>query len=230
MKKISVFLVVLISMTPVYAQRFQTGTHLILGLPQQDFKDNVENTGYGLGGIFLSGIRRMPLMIGVKIDYLILGSTRHKAVSGENEITVKSTSNALLAHFITRVQRYRGSLRPYAEALIGLTSITKQLTSTRNISPTLSFGLTGDETDLAFSYGLGAGAQIALRKPSRTEYFSGFSRRGMYLDLRINYLFGGNVEFLKKNSLQIGEGTVTFEETKTKTNLLAIYLGLVFGM
>jgi len=49
----------------------------------------------------------------------------------------------------------------------------------------------------------------------------------LYLDLKARYLFGSEAEHLKEGSVKLENGRVTYDVSKSKTDLFQIYLGIV---
>jgi len=209
---------------PAHAQQFTTGTNLVLSLPQQAYKDVVGDIGYGFGGYLLYNWKDKPFKAGAQIAYLILGSKSERIADAR----VKSTSNAFLVTFSGRLQPQKGFLRPYVQPFVGFQNLNSQIAATVPIGSTLS-GRFEDNTHFTMVYGAGVGTWIALQRPSRIGYIGGFGKRGMFLDLGVSYLKGGEAEYLKKGSVSISDQMVNFEEERVSSNLLMFTIGLIFA-
>ncbi|TDJ00581.1 MAG: hypothetical protein E2O76_05050 [Caldithrix sp.] len=62
----------------LYAQDFQVAVNFLLGQPKDEFKENVEDFGFGIGGMFAFRPGNSPLLIGVDVEYMIYGSETRK--------------------------------------------------------------------------------------------------------------------------------------------------------
>ena len=64
----------LLTAQPILAQtNFQGGLNFIAGFPQGEFKDNVDENGFGIAGEFLYSPSTSPLGIGVSLGYMNYG-------------------------------------------------------------------------------------------------------------------------------------------------------------
>ena len=62
------------------AQDFEAGINFLLGQPKGEFKENVEDLGFGIGGMFAFRPGNSPVMIGLDVEYMLYGSeTRPRA-------------------------------------------------------------------------------------------------------------------------------------------------------
>ncbi|MDO8550105.1 MAG: hypothetical protein Q7S39_08160 [Ignavibacteria bacterium] len=52
----------------------------------------------------------------------------------------------------------------------------------------------------------------------------------LYLDFKARYLFGSEAEYMKEGFVKLGNGRVTYDVSKSKTNLLQIHLGIYFNV
>jgi hypothetical protein len=73
--------------------------------------------------------------------------------------------------------------------------------------------------DLVLSAGGGAGIMIAL----------GSSPQSVRLDLSVRYLYGGEADYLTEGSIRWGESLVVLEPHRSRTDMIAVYIGLSFG-
>lgn len=81
---------------------------------------------------------------------------------------------------------------------------------------------------MAFSYGTGGGLLLQLYRANEQE--AGEDKlREVLLDFRIRYLFGSESEYLKKGSIRRQNGAVVYDLITSRTDLLTIQLGVVFG-
>ncbi len=205
------------------AQQIQFGLDFTTVIPTGDFSRNVTNNGYGVGGQFLVGLGRKPLLLGVDAALATYGTDEHKEPISETipelRVKVRTNNNIALTHLLLRVQPRTGNLRPYADALIGFkylftdTSILsdsndEELTSSKNLS------------DLVFSYGFGGGVQVRLGRLGRNGDIS--------LDTKVRYLRGAQAEYLKEGSIRRENGLVFFDVLSSRTDSVSLRIGVTF--
>lgn len=209
--------------TVVRAQERQLNLYFTTIVPRGEFSENITNNGYGGGGQFLVRLAGGPFLIGGDVGGVVYGSvSRREPISTtipNLQVEVSTTNNILLSHFVLRAQPRDGRVRPYADGLIGL----KHLFTTTSISDT-SFGgdtiaSNTDLSDTAFSYGFGGGVQVHL---------AGGNERAILLDTNVRYLRGGRAEYLKKGSIREENGQVFFDVLSSRTDILAVQIGVTF--
>src|ERR1044072_565061 len=88
---------------PSQAQNNQVGVDFTTVFPVGEFRDNVGNNGYGVGGHFLSGIGKSPVFIGADLGVAVYGSqSRQELLSPsipELRLKVTTRNNIGWAHF-----------------------------------------------------------------------------------------------------------------------------------
>ncbi|TVR12973.1 MAG: hypothetical protein EA391_14655, partial [Balneolaceae bacterium] len=84
--------------------------------------------------------------------------------------------------------------------------------------------------DVAMSYGFGGGLQIRVYRSS------GINDQGeetvpasFYINLQGRYMLGREAEYLQSGSIQISNGDVTYDVSRSETDLLYFKLGLHIG-
>lgn len=212
-----------LSAAPVHAQTFQAGLDFTTVIPRGEFKDNIEDNGYGLGGHFLVRLGRSPLMAGVDGGFATYGSEKRREPLSSSipDITVDvvTDNNIILTHFLLRAQPRSGSVRPYVDGLIGFKYLFTQtkveadeaeevLASTTNLS------------DFAFSYGVGGGVQFRLAGLGGS--------RELVLDTKVRHLWGSEARYLRKGSIIREDGMVIFDVLSSRTNVVTAQIGLSF--
>ncbi len=198
----------------------------MLGLPQGEFKDNLDRLGYGLQvhGTFWTTSKLRPFTFGINLGYMIYGeeSFRRPFSITNPDVTVRVSRNYNLAnfHLLFQVAPFQGTWRPYVEGLFGGSYIftTTDIESERdfdNVASSTNFD------DWAWSYGAGFGLLIQVAKDMGDI-------SNLYLDLRGRYLFGNRAEYLKEGDVIVDsrQGTVTYNVTESKTDLLTIHIGV----
>lgn len=209
---------------------FQAGINLSLGFPQEEFKENVDNVGYGLSGHFGYQIPNTPVSIGTSIGFLIYGrETRREPLSTtipDIIVDVETTNNILTGHLLLRVQPSMQSaiLRPYLEGLFGFHYLWTE-TKIQDWDDDDEIG-SKNYDDAAMSYGGGGGVMIRVYEGVKENSDGTFS---VNIDLGFRYLYGGEAEYLKEGDIKRENGVVTFTPSKSTTDLLVTNIGVTFN-
>lgn len=206
----------------------RVSANFIVGIPVDEFADNVDNVGFGLnvtGGV---GFKTVPFMIGLDLGYMIYGFERRSepfsTTIPDVTVDVETSNNIVLGHLVFRVQPQQGTFQPYLEGLFGFkylftsTSIQNQF-SDENIASSTNFD------DFASSYGAGAGmvVQIVQRENEVGRQSS------ILLHLGFRYLLGSNAEYLQRGSIErLSNGDIAFEVAQSRTDLIMPMLGATF--
>lgn len=208
---------------------FQAGINFSLGLPQEEFKENVDNVGFGLSGHFGCQIPNTPVAVGASIGFLIYGmETRREPLSTtipDIMVDVETTNNILTGHLLLRVQPPMQSaiFRPYLEGLFGFHYLWTE-TKIRDWEGDGAIGSTNYD-DAAMSYGGGGGVMIRVYEGTKENSDGTFS---VNIDLGFRYLLGGEAEYLREGDIKRENGVVTFSPSKSTTDLLVTKLGVTF--
>ena len=224
---IAISLTLLCFIPGLCAQDFQAGINFLLGQPKGEFKENVEDLGFGIGGMFAFRPGNSPVMIGVDIEYMLYGSeTRQEPFSHtipDVTVEVETRNNILLTHALLRLQGNSGIFRPYLDGLIGMHYFfteTKVRDEDDFVEPIAS---TTNQQDIAFSYGGGGGVMFLVHQEQ-----GGSKLTEVFIDFRVRYSFGGEATYLKKGSITRKNGTAIIDPLRSRTDLLTYQLGLVF--
>ena len=222
-KKISLlFLFILLAVSTSYAQTLSG--NFMLGLPQGEFKDNVDKLGYGLQlqGTLSTPGTFSPFTIGASVGYMVYGSESRKAPLSNTipDLTVDVDRSYNLAnfHLLALISPLPGPIKPYIEGLVGGSYIftTTEVKGTNN---TENFATSTNFDDFAFSYGFGGGILINLVPGLGVG-------PDIYLDLKARYLLGSESEYLTEGSVEITNGNVIYYPKKSTTDLLSIHIGV----
>lgn len=210
-------------LNPSFAQQAEASMDLILGIPQGEFRDEIDRLGAGIG--FTIGVqpRQSPLNIGLKLGFINYGVDSRNAPFSNTipDLTVRVDNqyNMIQAHLYSRIIPQVGAVRPYIEGLLGMNYLYTQT----SIIERGSFEEVLSDTnfdDTAFSYGLGAGVQFLLAQPKQ------LSNSRIYLDLKANYMLGNSADYLKKGSIQLQNGRATYDVYRSSTDLLLVNVGV----
>ena len=203
-------------------QPFQFGVDFTTVIPTGEFSKNVTNNGYGIGGQFLVGLGRLPLLVGIDAAFANYGSDEHiESISEtipELEVKVRTNNNITMTHLLLRAQPRSGSVRPYADALVGFKYL---FTDTTILNESTDEALTSSKnlSDFVHSYGFGGGVQVMLGRVGSGD---------ISIDGKVRYLRGGRAEYLKEGSVRRENGTVFFDVLSSRTDVVTVQIGVTF--
>ncbi len=227
-----VFILVLTGL--VFAQpQFQFGADFSVGVPQNDFKDNIENNGYGLKGHFAYNFSNTPFWVGGQLGFLIYGhETRKEPFSStipEVTVDVSTSYSILLTHLMMRVQSPVGSVRPYLDGLVGLNyfSTSTDINSEEWVDDDHDNRIASstNQSDMAFSYGGGGG--IVFRVWREMDKDKKSSLAAVFIDVQAHYIRGSEAEYLKKGSRWVDDNNqVQWKVYKSTTDLINFNVGV----
>jgi opacity protein-like surface antigen len=209
--------------TIVHAQENgQVGGYFLTVVPRGEFSENVTNNGYGVGGQFLIRLGPSPFLAGGDFGIVVYGSeSRREPISStipNLQVRVRTSNNIFLSHFVLRAQPRTGPVRPYVDGLIGLKYLFTK-TSISDLSDGETFASSTDLSDTTLSYGFGGGLQIPLTKGPEAR---------IMLDTGVRYLRGGRAVYLRKGSIREENGLVFFDVLSSRTDVLAVQIGVTF--
>lgn len=235
MKRFSIFFFLTLVTYVVQAQTevrrqpvFNINGNFQVGIPLDEFRDNLDGLGFGGGASFLVNIAQSPISAG--LDLSITGYDRETAdynvrVGGflkEYELT--TSSNIFLGHAVVRIQAPgQRFISPYLDGMIGFKNLfTSTSLTDQNLGESVDSDI--DETDWAFSYGGAVGLQINV---SRKHHIA--------IDLRCAYLPGNNATYLVRSPEPFGgfnydDPIEAFEKKSSATNLLLPQIGVTFKL
>lgn len=212
--------------------QFQAGGNFSLAYPQKDFKKNVDNIGFGAAGNFMYRFGNSPFLAGASLGFWIYGSqTREVPFPGVEEVTVDvtTTNSFVMGHLILRVQPQSGPLRPYIDGLVGFnffntsTDISSQ---NSNYEGDKKIAGSNNSSDIASNYGFGGGLMIRVYDAAARGHEGALE--GVFVDLGIRSLKGGNAEYLKEGSIRNENGRVVYDKFKSETDLVTYHVGVSF--
>ena len=237
LKTLTIPVVALLLVTTSFAQpRFHAGANFALGFPQGEFKENVENIGFGGFGQFAYNLPETPVYVGASIGFLVYGSDSRKEPFNANipEVTVdvSTTNSILLGHLLLKLQPPQGKIRPYLNGLLGFNYL-----ETSSSVESEGWDDDGDNEiassnnfdDATFSYGVGAGLAIQVFEASWEDLQENEGLYGVFIEFGVNYIKGGEAEYLKKGSIQKdANNQLIFDVYQSKTDLLTAHIGVGF--
>lgn len=197
-----------------------------LAFPTGEFKEKIDNLGYGLSGEFqfLTPKPKSPFGMGLNLGYIIYGSeSRREPLSTtipDVFVDVDRTNSLVNFHLLFKVGLPQGRIRPYIEGLFGgayvytTTSVKSQL-SQEEFATSVNFD------DWAWNYGFGGGIAILVSGDPNSN------NGAVYLDLKGRYLFGSEAEYLRQGSVTINNGQVFYDVSRSETNLITAHIGVI---
>lgn len=225
MKKTLLLLLFIMSAQLINAQSF--GGSLILGLPQKEFKENVNNSAFGgIEGFFTFSTpgKFNPVTIGVAASYNIYGmESRQVPLSltvSDVFVDVDRQNSMANFHLLCQISPFSGPIKPYIEGLAGGAYIFTE-TSVKGINNDRDFASSVNMDDFAWSYGYGGGLLISLMGGS--DDLPG----GLYLDIKSRIMSGSEAEYLTTGDLQINNGRLIYNTRKSKVDYISIQVGVV---
>ncbi len=232
MRKVAVFCVaaVIVSLTTSHVRAVGPVTahgelNFVVGVPQGEFRDELDNNGLGLSGQLHLTIPNTFISAGGSLGFLQYGSeTRNEPFSTTiPDVTVDvETRNSLIAgHFIVRAQPQSGTLRPYADGVIGFHYLTTD-TEIRGEDDLEEIASSNNFNDWTLSYGGGAGVMLRLYT-FKDEQGNNLE---LFADIGARYLKGGNAQYLQEGSIRRENGTVTYDVYESSTDLVFTYVGI----
>ncbi|MCG2590892.1 hypothetical protein [Rhodohalobacter sulfatireducens] len=220
MKKIYIIVLTLLFPLSGVAQLSDFDINVLLGAPQGEFQDNLDRTAVGINGGIAYPIAA-PFYIGAEIGFMTYGRDERTENFNPNipevRVNVVTEYDILTGHAFLRFEGQGEVIRPYIDGLVGFnylftkTTIEDRGNNFDDIASDTNFD------DTALSYGFGPG--IKFRVSSNEE-------REILINLKTRYLFGANAAYLQPGSIEVNNGSLIFDESESKTDLLTIHLGV----
>lgn len=204
-----------------------------LAIPSKEFKEAVDNSVGGTGVGFGTNVLINPkgkkgyshAFFGVDFAYNTFGRDKQEATT--NAPPYKTGFNHYAISGISRVfltDKAEG-FTPFIDGMLGLkifntrTKIDKDLLGTIvNAQPEVIH----TTNDTGLGYGLGIGFYSRHIKSEDSSGHGSFS-------MRVMYLWGDKTSYVKRGSLQVDNGYVTYDTGYTKTNMIMIQFGIVIS-
>ena len=100
---------------PALAQKIDLGIDLIAGVPQNEWRENLSEEGYGVLGHIGCFVGDTPFMIGAHIGYMNYGTEKRREYFSytipDVSVNVRNTNNIAVLHGFARVQPQKGFFR-----------------------------------------------------------------------------------------------------------------------
>lgn len=231
-----ILLVILISSTEIYSQEvnslFQGGLYFVSGIPRPEFKEAVDNNisglGFGPGFNFLVnpfGKRRSShIYLGLDLQYLYFG--RDKVAKTSTAPPYKTSFNY---YSVDGLARFYPMQRPgfniFVDGMVGAKIMNARTKIDKNALQTIIADeqdeVISNITDSGLGYGVGIGMFVRKHRDTEdgTEAVPSFS-------LRFVYSWGDHVSYVKRGSLAVDNGLVTYKQGYARTDMFQIQIGV----
>lgn len=202
--------------------RHRLNFDFIVGLPQGEFKNHVDNPGFGLSAFWGLPVERTPVVVGLDAGILIYGLERRfvpfSTTIPDVTVVVETRNSIAMGHLVLRLQPQQGSFQPYVDGLVGF----KYLFTESEVQNNHFFEREGvvsstNFDDFAVSYGLGGGLDVAVYRDQRAAF---------KINAGVRYLLGSTAEYLVKGAIDRSNGRAAFISDRSETNLLTTQLGV----
>lgn len=208
--------------------RFQGGVDFVQAFAVGDFAERVNLAAGGLFQLDV-GLGESIFSVGGEVGYMGYGHVNREVdVSSlipeipNATLSVTTTNYMIPMHARLRAQRKSGRWRPYVDALFGgnLISTDTSIDCSAGSDATCSGDTSATNAeDLVLSLGAGGGVMIAFTpRPAMPR-----------LDLSFRYLRGGEGTYLTKGAIRREGSTAIFDLSRSRTDMVAFYVGAVFG-
>lgn len=206
--------------------RPQGNLNFIVGIPQGEFSDQLDQVGYG-GNLFAGiGIAGTPVVVGLDLGYLIYGYERRQepfsSTIPDVTVDVATSNNIALGHFVLRLRAPRGVVQPYVDGLFGGKYLFTETRIENERWDGESIAVSTNFDDWALSYGVGGGLNIRL---FHGQIGNELRTGSIHLNLGLRYLVGSEAEYLKEGSIRRENGEVTYDIERSRTDLLIPQFG-----
>ncbi len=204
------------------------GVTFDLGIPVQDFRENLDRLGYGGSVNFLLRIRESPLRVGLDVGYMGYENETYAFSSRVGgfwrDYRLQTSVGLLHGHLNMRYMLpLEGKVSPYLDGVAGF----KYFIANSQLYEVFGFeyypvsGYT-DQDDWALSYGITLGAEFRL-----------FRSPQMAIDLRVSYLRGSQATYLVRRDpppSSIDDPLDLYEERTSSTHMLVPRIGIQFDL
>ncbi len=212
--------------------QFQGGIDFILTFPQEEFRENTDDVGYGLGLDLGYVIPDMPIVAGLSAGFATYGSQTFNVPFSSTvqlvNVDLTTSNNLALGHLFLRVQPQNGVFRPYFEGLMGFHYLwTESKVEDERFEDSEIAGST-NLSDFAFSYGAGGGVMFRVYRGETEQPGQGIE---VLVDIKARYLYGGEAKYFSEDSItEDANGAPVLREEnalQSETDMLNFGIGVV---
>ncbi len=212
-----------------FSQNVYLNFHPVMGLTSGEFKENVNDFGYGFDGSFLMSLGDSPFWAGIEASALFFDPDKLEFNTPTGKISGESIQGTIIGLLIFRTQISNDTFRPYFDAMLGFQHLFAESGGvTGPIYGIVEDGSTFETTekDQVLCYGAGAGFMYHIYNFASSNEENAF--KDLWFDLRLRYLYGGETSMITGYNHTDGN-KVIFDTVKDRTNLLTFQLGISIG-
>lgn len=238
MQRLYILPILLLFAINTYAQERTTiGFAMHVVSPQGPFRQNIDRLGFGgqLSGAYR--FDKTPFSLGAEFAFHNYGidsrEERFSTTIPDLKVVVDNSYNQMALLLTARAEPFvAGSVRPYLEAVWG-TNYFYTETSIHNRFSTDDEPIARDTNidDWAMTWGGGAGIQFKIHETT-SEVFNGIGEdlktvpTQVFLTFGTRYMFGNEAVYLKKGSVRVNNGSVTYATSRSKTDMILFQVGV----
>lgn len=203
-------------------------------LPQGEFQQSLDRRGFGAAGSGSYRFDETPFGFGMEVQFNNYGAdSREEPLSStipDLKVQVDNAYNHIAVLFAARFEPFFESpVSPYLEGLFGGNYFFTETTITNRFS-TDEEPIARDTNihDTVMAWGGGGGLQIMVYSSEKS--FGGADSMPMvvFFNVGARYLYGNEATYLKEGSVTVANGQVSYEKSRSRTDLIAIQVGLTF--
>jgi hypothetical protein len=204
---------------------------VMVSVPQGEFREKLDDPGFGLNANIALRLPGSPVYAGIEGSVMTYGTeTRREPFSPtipDVTVEVENNYNIALGNVFVRLQPDMDVVTPYVDGFVGLNYLFTS-TSVQNIGRLDENVATSTNVDdAAFSYGGGVGMMVRLFHddyPMVDEEGNSGVHDG-YIDFRVRYSHGDKARYLTSGSIIREGGSVRYNITESRTDMLTALLG-----
>lgn len=233
-------LVVALSGAPIFmlpgsaAAKLEAGLGLSLTWPQGEFKEEVD---FAWGGGFRLGYgfnEEAPGGASLFFDLSYLNYGRERRIEPFSTtipdvvVDVVTNNYMVLASPGVSIGLRRGWFRPYGEFFGGFTYIATSTKIENRGLPGQEIASSTNFSDWTYNLGFGGGVKVPLWRRPAPGGKQEIELSEALLDVKFNYIKGGEAVYLKKGSIRRENGQVRYDLYESTTDLFQARIGVSF--
>ncbi|GAB5409882.1 MAG: hypothetical protein BalsKO_22470 [Balneolaceae bacterium] len=210
------------------AQAFNFDIGFALGSPMGGFQQSLDRNSYGVDMGATYQIPNTPIHFGGGLIYQNFGWTERSEYFSpaiqEVKLRVRTTNNMVTPHFLLRIEPDLGAISPFVEGIIGFNYLYTESSvlddwAEEEIASSVNYD------SFTPSSGVGGGMKFKLYE----GYNGDGDFFGMSLILKAKYMLGGEANYLKEGGLIRNRRGVSYDITRSRTDLTTFNVGVVFS-
>lgn len=225
-------LFVLFGLPAAAQESAQLSLQINTAIPVGEFKEAVDNSiggaavGFGTNVLFNPKGKKgySPAFFGADFSYMTFG--RDKIEATNDAPPFKTTFNYYAINGMTRLflSSKEAGFVPFVDGTLGLKIFNTRTKVDKNVTHVILDDNQPEVINTTNDNGLGYGVGMGwyTRKPKDDE-----NTTKATFTFRVMYLWGDPTSYVKRGSVKVENGFVTYEEGSTKTNMVMVQLGIL---